>query len=308
MGLATLEPRLDEMSVNAFVRDLEYVEARVIERQYPDFKAASGLLFQIEEMSMPWVETTTFRMMDGVGSEFELADDQTTNLSFVDVLSQEFTQRVYTFRKGYYFTEKEMARTVHLGQPIEEQKISNVRRLYAQTVNRLALFGNRRTGQPGFINHPAWLRVAAPFALNSGSTVSQLLATLNAGPNAVLRASERTLTADTLLLPPTQYDWLTSQARLDATLEKTALKFFLENNPSVRNIDWLSELQGAGPNGEDVAIFYRRSPDVVKARITDPFRFREPIREPFRLVRPVAFDWNGIIPYMPFGVCVMVGV
>lgn len=308
MALATLETRLDDMSVGAFVNELTMAEARVIEKKYPEYKAANGSLFQIEEIAAPWVESTTFRMVDAVGADFELSDDQTTNLSFVDLLSQEFRQGVYTFRKGYFFTEKEMARTVHLGMPIEEQKIAVVRRLYMQTLNKLALFGHRRTGQPGFINHPAWLRIAAPYPLNASSSIAELLATLNAGGKAILGASQRALTADTLLLPPLQYDWLLSQARLDNTLEKSVLRFFLENNPCIRNIDWLAELQGAGPNGEDVAMFYSRSPEIFKARITDPFRFRDPIREPFRLIRPVAFDWNGIIPYMPFGVCAMIGI
>ncbi|HEY9643068.1 MAG TPA: major capsid family protein [Coleofasciculaceae cyanobacterium] len=308
MSLATAEIRLDDATVGAFTKELEYIEARVIEKKYPQYKAAEGLLFQIEEVAMPWVESTTFRMMDAVGGDFELSDDQTTNLSFVDVLSEEFSQRTFTFRKGYYFTEKEVARTLHLGMPIEEQKISVVRRSYMQTLNKLLLFGHRKTGQPGFINNPAWLRSYAPYPLNSSSTVAQQLATLNAGPNGITAATRSTEEADTLLLPRTTYDYLLSQSRLDNTLERTTLRFFLENNPSIRNIDWLNELSGAGPNGEDVAIFYSRNPDTFKARITDPFRYRAPIVEPFRVVRPVAFDYNGIIPYIPYSVHVMIGV
>lgn len=308
MALATTQTRLDDASVGAFVRELEYVETRVIEKKYPQYKAAEGLLFKIEELDIPWAETTTFRMMDGVGGDFELADDQTTNLSFVDLTSEEYTQRIFTFRKGYYFTEKEVARTAHLGMPIEEYKIARVRRSYMQTLNKLLLFGHRRTGLPGFINHPAWLRSYAPYPLNSSSTIPQQLATLNAGPNVVTLATRSSEEVDTLLLPRTQYDYLLSQSRLDNTLERTTLRFFLENNPSIRNIDWLNELAGAGPNGEDVAIFYSRNPDTFIGRITDPFRYRPPIIEPFRVVRPVAFDFNGIIPYIPFSVHVMIGI
>lgn len=307
MPLAT-DVRLDDMTVNAFVKELEYKESKVIQTLYPEYKAASGKIIPIEELNLPWVESTSFRMQDAVGSEFELADDQTTNLTFVDLLSQEFRQGVYSFRKGYFFTEREVARSVHLGAPIEEQKIAVVRRLYLQTLNRLVLFGHKRTRQAGFVNHPAWLRIAAPFPLDSSSTVSQKLVTLNAGGKAIIEASERTIMPDTLLLPDDRYDYLLSQDRLDTTMEKTTLRFFLENNPCIKNIDYLPELKTAGPNGERVAIFYKRSPEVCIARITDPFRFREPIREPFRLIRPVAFDWNGIIPYMPFSVCVMLGV
>lgn len=308
MALATPEIRLDDATVGAFTRQLEYVESRVIEKKYPQYKAAEGLLFKIEELSIPWAEQTTFRMIDGVGGDFDLAEDQTTNLSFVDTLSEEHSQRIFTFRKGYYFTEKEVARTLHLGMPIEEQKISLVRRSYMQTLNKLLLFGHRRTGQAGFINHPAWLRSYAPYPLDATSTVAQQLATLNAGPNGITTATRSTEEADTLLLPKTTYDYMLSQSRLDNQLEKTTLRWFLENNPSIRNIDWLNELETAGPNGEKVAIFYSRNPDNFVGRITDPFRYRPPIVEPFRVVRPVAFDFNGIIPYIPFSVHVMIGI
>lgn len=308
MALGTAQIRLDDATVGAFQRELEYTEARVIQKKYPQYKAAEGKLFKIEELSIPWAETTSFRMIDGVGGDFELSDDQTTNLSFVDIVSEEFNQRIYTFRKGYYFTEKEMARTLHLGIPIEEQKISLVRRSYMQTLNKLLLFGHRQTGQPGFINNPAWLRSYAPYPLDGTSTVAQQLATMNAGPNAITRATRSTEEADTLLLPRTTYDYLLSQSRLDNQLEKTTLRFFLENNPSIKNIDWLNELEGAGPGGTNVAIFYSRNPDTFVGRITDPYRFRDLIKEPFRVVRPVAFDFNGIIPYIPYSVHVMIGV
>lgn len=308
MALGTAEIRLDDLTVGAFKRELEYIEQRVIETKYPQYKAAEGLLFKIEEMSLPWADTTTFRMIDGVGGDFDLAEDQTTNLSFVDVLSEEKSQRVYSFRKGYYVTEKEVARTLHLGVPIEDQKIAMVYKSYKQTLNKLLLNGLARVGLPGFLNHPAWLRSAAPFALDSTSTVAQLLATLNAGPNAIDAATRSTEMADTLLLPKTTYDFLLSQSRLDTTMEKTTLRFFLENNPSIRNIDWLRELETAGPGGTKMAVFYSRNPETFVARITDPFRFRDLIREPFRMVRPGQFSYNGIIPYTPYSVHCMVGI
>lgn len=306
--MAVKETRIDDLTYGAFKKSLEYLEAKVIERKYPQHKAAEGMLFKVEQLQIPWAESTTFTMMDGVGEDFELGDDQTTNLSFVEMVGTEFSQGIYQFRKGYYFTEKEVARTVHLGIPIEERKISMVRRLYMQTLNKLLLFGHRQTGQPGFINHPAWLRSAAPFPLNSVSNSNEMLATLHAGPSGVIKSTQSAFEPDTLLLPRSKFDFLNSQARIDNTLENTVLKHFLKNNPSVRNIDWLNELEGAGPGGTDIAIFYSRQPDTFVGRITDPFRFRDPIREPFRIVRPVAFDYNGIIPYEPFTVHVMVGI
>lgn len=307
MAIAT-QTNLDALTTGAFMKQLEYVETRVMEYNYPQYKAAAGLLFPIEEMSIPWADTTTFRMMDAVGSDFEVADEQSTALSYVDTVSEEFSQRIYTFRKGYYFTEKEVIRTAHLGIPIEQQKIAAVRKSYLQTLNKLLLTGNARIGMAGLINHPAWLRSVAPFPLNSSSTLLQQLATLNQGQIGIDRATQNTEQADTLLLPKTQYDYLTSQSFVGADLRQSTLRFFIDNNPSIRNVDYLNELAGAGPGGTDVAIFYRRDPLAFVARITDPFRYRPLVQEPFRVYRPVAFDYNGIIPYVPYSVHVMIGV
>lgn len=299
--------RQDSPIVGAFERELEYIESKVLEKKYPEMKAAEGMLFQIEELAMPWVQTTTFRMVDGVGG-FELADDYTTNLPYVDPVGEEFTQRVFSFRSGYYFSEKEVAAAAHRGMPIEQQKISLVRRAYMQKLNQLLLFGDRRTGIAGFVNHWAWLRSYAPYPLDSTSSVSQILATLNSGVTGVINATQDVVEPDTLLLPRTTYNYLTSQSRLDNQLEKTTLQFFLENNPSIRNIDYLRELEGAGPNGENIAIYYKRDPECFKARITDTMRFRQLVVNPFNVYRPVAFDYNGLIVYIPGSVMTLIGV
>jgi hypothetical protein len=303
------ELRTDSPGVMAFARDLEYKEARVIEQVYPEKKAANGLMIQIEEVEMPWALSTSFRMTDGVGS-FELADDFTTNLPFVDMVATEFKNDVKSYRSGYYYSEKEVAAFNHLGMPIDEQKIALVRKAYVQTLNRLILFGDRKTGMPGFVNHPAFLRSISPYKLDgSVGNANQLISALSFGMSAVSDSTIDALECDTIWLPRKQFTYLTSQARMDGALEKTVLKFFKENNtnPNVQ-IGWMRELEGCGPNGEDVALFYSRNPMYVKARITDPFRFRQLMVYPFMLYRPVAFDWNGIQVYNPYSVHVMIGV
>jgi hypothetical protein len=309
VGLLTKQHRMDDMTVSTFERKLQYTEQKVHQRPYPQLKAAEGLIVKIETIDAPWAEYTTFAMEDAIGGDFELAEDNTTNLSMVESVMEERSQRIYQFRKGYRFSEKEVIRSVHQGMPIEAKKIAAVRKAYMQTLNKLILTGNTQTKQPGFINHPAWLRIAAPYKLDATSSASQQLATLNAGPNEVIRATQAIFQPDTLLLPKTQYDFLLSQANFFSTgVEQTVLRYFLANNPSIRNIDWLWELAGAGPGGEDLAIFYSRDPDNQCARITSPMRYRELIRRPFEVIRPCAFDWNGIIAYNALSVCVMVGV
>jgi|GEM_PF-1921449 hypothetical protein len=301
--------RLDAPTVGAFERELEYKEATVIKRMLPEYSAASGKLFQIEELSIPWAERTSFTMIDGVGS-FELDNGQTTNLPYVDMVGEEYSQRAFRYRSGYYFDETEIEATLHRGIPIEEQKIALVQQAYVETLNKLLLFGDKKTGNPGFVNHPAWLRSIAPYKLDGSVTnPNYILATLNAGVQGIKKATNTVIKPDTLLLPEDRFDYLMSQLRLNDFQENSVLNYFLNNNPSIRNIEPIQELENAGPNGEHIAIFYKRDPMCFKARITDAFRPRPLMNvNPFQVYRAYAFKFSGIVVYVRYSCHVMIGV
>lgn len=305
MSLST-QMRLDDLGVGAFQRDLEYREQKVMEKKYPQLKFAEGLIVPIEELDIPWAETTSYRMITGVGA-FELARDYTTNLPMVDILSEEFIQRTYKYVGGYYYNEDEAYKSVHLNMPIEDQKIGMVRRVAMQTMNKLIAFGDRETGQSGFVNHPGWLRSVAPYPLDATSTANQQLTTLTSATSAIVTVTNGEEMPDTMLLPLEKYEFAIN-SRLDNTLEKTVLRQFLDNNGHVTDIQPLNELKGAGPNGEDVMIIFRRDPEAVKYRVTQPFGFRDLFRMPFGFQRPSAFKTGGIIPYLPYSVHLVIGI
>lgn len=303
-----LETRLDTPTLGAFERDLEYVENRELNRMLPDYKAAN--LVPVEVLNEPWAETSSFRLLDGVGS-MELMGSRTTNLPFVDVVGEEFVNRAYRYITGYELNADEIIATVRRGIPIEARKIQLVNQVYVEHQNKMILFGDRRVNSPGFINHPAWPRMVAPFRLDSSSTTNQQLATLNAGASAIDKITNNNskIRPDTLLLPKRRYDYAVSQSRLNDAAPVNILKFFLDNNSSIKNVDWLTELEGAGPGGEDVAIFYRRDPMCFKARILDSFKPRPLFqRTPFDAYRAYSYKWNGLIVYVRASALIMIGV
>lgn len=298
------EMRLDEAGIGAFLQSLEYIETLVRQRKYPKLLFASGKIVPLENLNIPWADTTTYRMLTGVGM-FELAQDYTTNLPMMDVLTEEVSIPTYKYIGGYQVSEEEAYKSVHMGMPIDEQKVAVVNRIALQTLNRLIAFGDPKTGMPGFINHPAWLRSYALYPLDSSSTSNQCLATLKSPVTSIIRLTQGAEEPDAMLLPINEYEYLTD-ARLDDTLSDTILGQFLKTNGHIKDIQPLPELEGAGPDGENVMIVYSRNPETVKARVTDPFRFRPLLPMPFGYQRPAAFKFNGILPYSPYGVHVSV--
>lgn len=310
MSLAASEIRLDAPTIGAFQRELEYQESQVIQTLKPELPAAAGMLFQIEEQNLAWAESTSYTTIDGVGG-FELARGQTSNLPYVEMVGEQFNQGIFTYRNGYRFTEKEIAATLKRNVPIEQQKIILIQRAYQEILNKLLLFGDVKTGLAGFFNHPAWLRSMALYKLD-GSTMNanNVLAVLNAGIQGGKQATNKIIKYDTLLLPENRYDFLMSQFRLsEYGQERSVLRYFLENNPSIKDIQPMAELETAGPNGEAVAVFYKRDPSYFKARITDPFRPRPLIPDgPWAFYRGYSFDYNGIIVYRRYAAHIVIGV
>lgn len=301
--------RQDAFGTGAFVRDLQLAEATVIKQTYRQYKAATGALVPIEITNAPWATSSRNTIIDGVG-RFELAAEGTSNMPVVDVVSDSYEQGIYQFRSGYFLTAKEIAAWEHKGQPIPQQKIQVVHEAYQQTLHNLILKGHEGAGLPGLLNNPNWLRLAAPYKLDGSITnANNLLATLNAGATGMMAATDNQLSPNTLLLPFKQYNYLLSQSRLDPTLADTTLKQFRENNISVVNIDFLTELAGAGPNGEDVALFYSRDKNSFFARITSPFQFYPPMPVGGgTLYRAATFDYNGINVWRPGHCLRMIGV
>lgn len=302
------QTRLDAPTIGAFQNELELVESRIITRILPNYKILK--LIPMEELDQPWVEMSTYRSIDGVGY-MELRSPRSTNLPRVEMVGEEFSQRAYYYDIGYDLNEVEISAAVHRGLPIEETKIQLVQQAYTEHLSKILLFGDRRTGVPGFINDPRWLRMFAPFPLDTRSTPNQMLATLNAAGAAVDKATgdNMKIAPDTLLLPKTKYDFLKSQTRFDASDKYNVLNYFLDNNSSITDVDWLSELSGAGPNGEDVAIFYKRDPMCFKARILDSFKPKPLFAiNPHEMYREYSFKYGGILAFVRTAVIVVIGI
>lgn len=302
------QTRLDAPTIGAFQGELELIESRVITRVLPQYKILQ--LIPMEELEQPWVEMSVYRSIDGVGA-MELRSARSTNLPTVEMVGEEFSQRAYNYDIGYYLNETEINATVHRGVPIEETKIQLVQQAYIEHLNKIMLFGDRRTGVPGFLNDPRWLRMYAPFPLNPSSTYAQMFATLNAATMAVDKATSDNIkiAPDTLLLPKAKYDFLRSQTRLEFSDKYNVLSYFLDNNSSITDVDWLSELAGAGPNGEDIAVFYKRDPMCFKARILDPFKPKPLFAiNPHDMYREYSFKYAGILVYIRTSVLIMIGI
>jgi hypothetical protein len=301
---AASETRLDDLTVGAFLRNLEDIEADVREIDYPDYEFAAGKIVPIEVQNKPWVKTVTYRQVDQVGF-FKMVRGYSTDIPMVNQTSEEITQPVFTFASGYEYSDDEIAASVHMGEDLETEKITTVNEAAEQTMNSLIATGDlpdgSSSGFSGFVNHPDAIHSYSPIGINSGATANQILSLLNDTVISIPKMTLQVEKPDTLVVTLDAYHYLTT-ARIDSTRPETLMTQFLSSTPYIKDILALNELSGAGPNGTDLMVAYRTR---IKARVKQPLTFKDLLRQALGYKRVAVFKFGGVVLYRPLSMHVV---
>jgi hypothetical protein len=142
------------------------------------------------------------------------------------------------------------------------EKTTAVTEAWAEHKDKIYAEGQRGKRMYGMLTHPDVPRTTLLTRLGLTATAAD-----NIGTIAYISslASERTRgreRSSTLILPPKMLADLGQQV-VGASGETSTLKFILENNPYIDEIDSSYSLVGRGPNGGDLAICYDRNESKV---------------------------------------------
>jgi hypothetical protein len=298
--------RLDDATVGAFLRELEDIETQVQRVEYADLPFASGTIVPLEIQNKPWAREVTYRQITKTG-RFALQRSYSSNVPMIDVLSEEFTQKVHKFAGGYWFSDDDIEAVVHTGMDLESEKVAGVKEASEQEMNELIAFGDPKIGMHGFLNDPNILYSFAPYKIDGSSTPMQILALLHDSVTAVVKLTKQVEKPDTMLLPVDQYHYLANTMVSDK-LQVTLLKQFLETSPYIKDIESINELAGAGADGTDLMYIYRRDKNKVKARIMQALKFLNLERKGLGYERSAVFKYGGIVSYRPFSRHAVAGI
>jgi hypothetical protein len=302
--------RLDSQDVGAFLRDLEDLETDVKRVEHSALPFASGRIVPIEVQNKPWAQYTTYRQIDSVG-HFVMIRSYATDIPLVQSLSEEFTQRIHRFAAAAFYTDDEIYASRHLGQDISAEMITTVQEASEQELNQLIAFGTYGAGEDsgfdGFINHPDILRSFSPINIDSNSDADEILGILDDAATAIVTRTQQVEKPNTLLMPLGQFLFI-ARARLSNDVNDTILRQFLAETPYIENIFALNELAGAGPNGSDVMMAYRRDPSRIKARIKQPLTWLNWEREGLGFKRIATFKYGGLAVYRPWSIHAIAGI
>lgn len=297
-------PHLDANESAFFQRELEFVKSNTYDVKYPELKARR--LFPLNPEADPGATKITYQQYDQTGMAKIIAN-YADDLPRADVKGKEFSSPVKELGAAYGYTIKEIRSSSMAGKKLDQRRSNAARRAISQAENKYAFIGDSATGLPGFLSNANIPTVTIPndgtgsSKLWSAKTPAQILRDLNLLANAPAVNTKGVEVADTVLLPLQQYTYIASTPRSDNS-DTTILKYFLANNPFIKQVEWVNELDGAGAGSTDRAVAYRRDPMALTLEIPSDFEQLEPEKRNLEYIIDCIESFGGVIIYYPLSI------
>ena len=174
-------------------------------------------------------------------------------------------------------------------------------------------FGDTRSKLVGFFNAPNSTQVSLP-ADGAGSsiqfatkTADQMLRDLNLLVNTIVESTKEVEIPDTLLLPTVIYD-IVATKRIGVDSNNTVLKFFLDTNPYIKDVEPVVKLTGAGAGATNRAIAYHRSDMKLTMEIPMDITSHEPEKRGLEYIVNMESRFAGVLFYKPASIAVADGL
>lgn len=295
---------LDSESSLFFGRQLEFIKSQTYDVKYPELKARK--LIPVSNEVSSGATTVTYETFDQLGMAKIIAN-YAKDLPRADVKGTEVITPVRSIGASYGYTVQDIRAAQFANKPLTTRKANAAKRSIMQKENAIAFTGDASHGLLGLVNHP---NIGEHTLLADGTASSKTFASktpdevvrdLNAMVKQVITTTKGAELPDTLLLTTDIYAD-TSTRRMTDTNE-SILSYFLRSNPSVRNVDWLNELDGAGDGGVDRILVYKRDPQALTLEIPQDFE-QFPVQEKgLEYEVPCHSRCAGVIIYYPLSIC-----
>lgn len=287
-----------------FSRQLEYIKAKTYDKKYANLKARQILPVSFEAGS--GAQSITYMQYDQTGVAALIAN-YAKDFPRADIAGAEFTSPVKSLGSSYGYSVQEIRSAQMAGLSLSERKARSARRSIAIKENSIAMFGDAGTGLGGFLNNTNAGTYTVPndgsgtSTLWSSKTPDLILRDLNGLAHKTVEDTKGVDPADTILLPLTSFNYISSTAR-SANSDTTILEYFLRNNQYIKDVGWLNELETAGTANAKRMVAYKRDPDFLTLEIPQDFEQMEEQLEGMEYVIPCHERIGGVIIYYPLSV------
>lgn len=295
--------RLDANESAFFKREIEYVKTKTYDTKYKELKAFS--LIPISTEAPSGATEITWRSFSGVGFAKIIAD-YAKDFPRVDTFGIENTSKIRDLGDSYGYSIKEIRSSRLVGKGLDQRRAATARRAMDELINELAWFGDANYNIVGFIDNPNITEYTVPAdgtagKLWSGKTPDQIIRDVTGLVDAVVDPTNGKEIPDTLILPYLKYSILANTRVTDGN-DKTILTYILENNPHIKNIEWVVELKGAGAGATDRMMVYPRDENNLTLEIPQMFEQFDPQVRGMEYQIPCHAETAGVLVYYPLSI------
>lgn len=296
--------RLDSAESTFLERQLDSIKTQTYDVKFAELKARK--LIPVSSEADEGAERIFYRQYNQSGFA-KIMHNYASDSPRADVIAAEFSTVVQSLGASYGYNIQELRAAVYSNVPLEQRKANAARRSIAQLENKLAFFGDEEACLQGFFtgqNIPVAI-LPADGAGNSvlwtSKTPEQIIRDLNLIANSVAEQSLGVEIADTLLMPLESYNLISSTPR-SANSDTTILNYFLQNNPYIKEVEWVNELKGAGAGATKRMVAYRRDPEVLTMEVPMDFQQLELERRGREFVIECDERFAGVLIYYPLAI------
>lgn len=198
----------------------------------------------------------------------------TTTLPGVSINGERVTLPLRLLGQEVSYSSVELERSQLLGQPIDAQKFNALNTIYQMATDEMIYVGDTAVGAEGLVNSTLVTSGSVPNGTGGSplwinKTPDEILKDVNDMITAAWQASGFAVCPDKLLLPPTQFAYISSQ-KISTAGNVSILTFLEDNSISLRvngrklDIQPLKWLTGRGAAGADRMVAYTNDEERVR--------------------------------------------
>lgn len=286
-----VEPVTDANQTLAAARQLTAVETRLFESPEPPL--GSERVIPRNFSAGAWARETSFKTYTKFGRMKPVAG-LAEDYPEVGVAGDETVNPVAEYGASYGFGRKELIYAARLGVALDDFKARAAQRAYEELVDELAWLGDpgrKVKGLKSYLGDGTNSTVKAVTSTTKLSAMSdaEVLTFLKRGAKSIADRTSNGREADTLVMPSRMRDYLIDRPYGTGNGDLTIMRYFLANNPYIKNVLIWNRLRGGGDaiktfGNADVMISCRVSDLILRQQIPEPFMVLDPEMQATRMM------------------------
>ena len=249
-----------------FQRELEHIIPELFEFEFAKINARS--LFPIDRSAGGAVKTITWRQFTKTGQAGIIAD-YADDINVVNAFGEEFTTNVRGIAAAAKWSIQEIRAAQAHNRPLERMFAEAAREAMLREENRIAFLGDAAFGLQGLGSASAVTgipRNALPNgAWTTATTGADIVEDMNFVANTVVETTGDVEIPTRMLLPTAQYNIAATTQHSATATDTTALRYFLNNQPYIREVVPVREMATAF--GAPAILAYDPNPSKLRMQV-----------------------------------------